>query len=290
MNIGNINIDSNSSVFPKNDKKICHILKPAGMPQASHWDLKVALRGYLRCNLESMENSKLMNRVDTKYILPRSYLYKLLHELQGKYCVLDINGEQVFTYENQYYDTEDFEFFRKHHNGKQNRYKVRSRSYLETGSSFLEVKFKNNKSRTIKKRIEIASDDSDKSNQVVFLQNQFEDYGLEALIKSQYSVYNRLTLVNEVSQERVTLDFNLSYKKGENDPYEVKLDNLCIAELKQGNKNIRSDFAALMRRYCLQPISFSKYCIGCSLLYPQTLKSNRFKPILREINRIAGCQ
>lgn len=278
-------IEQTNTVPAHKDMTSRHILTPGEVFQTPLWGVKVALRGYTKCDLESMENTKLMNRIDTKYLLPREYLFKLLLELQGKYQVLDINGEQVFTYENRYFDTEDFQFFRKHHTGKQNRYKVRSRNYKETDTSFLEVKFKNNKKRTIKKRIKICPNGSDKESQTAFLQKQFKDE-VKILLNSQYSVYNRLTLVNEQNQERVTLDFNLRYKKDEHDSSQVKLDNICIAELKQGDKNIRSEFSTLMRKHCFQPTSFSKYCIGCCLLYPESLKNNLFKPILREIDRI----
>ncbi|HAG38673.1 MAG TPA: VTC domain-containing protein, partial [Pseudoalteromonas sp.] len=44
----------------------------------------------------------------------------------------------------------------------------------------------------------------------------------------------------------------------------------------------------LMSKHHISPASFSKYCIGCALLYPERLKVNRFKPVLaclKHLNR-----
>jgi hypothetical protein len=65
---------------------------------------------------------------------------------------LGISGDHTFTYENTYFDTDYFLFYHQHHNEKRKRFKVRFRKYSSTDESFFEIKIKNNKNRTIKKR------------------------------------------------------------------------------------------------------------------------------------------
>ena len=64
-------------------------------------------------------------------------------------------------YRSLYYDTVDRQFFLDHHNERVNRYKVRFREYVNSGLSFLEVKCKNNKKKTIKNRIQVDAISSD---------------------------------------------------------------------------------------------------------------------------------
>ena len=55
-----------------------------------------------------------------------------------------------------YFDTPDRQMYAEHQRGRKNRQKIRVRRYESSGVSFLEVKRKNNKGRTDKKRMEIA--------------------------------------------------------------------------------------------------------------------------------------
>jgi hypothetical protein len=66
---------------------------------------------------------------------------------------------------------------------------------------------------------------------------------------------------------------------------ETELPFLVIAEIKHERASSLSHFAMLMKKYHIRPMRISKYCAGLTLLNP-TLKYNRFKPRLREINKI----
>ena len=102
---------------------------------------------------------------------------------------------------------------------------------------------------------------------------------------TQQSGYNRIALANEEKAERLTLDFNLWYNtpKGDN---KITLPGFFIAELKQRKKTKHSPFYKLMSKHHIFPASFSKYCIGCALLYPKRLKVNRFKPVLARLKHL----
>ena len=105
--------------------------------------------------LNEMDEVKLMSRTDTKFVFQLSKLPKLLLQLQPFYNVLTINSKVIHDYKSLYYDTEERKFYIDHHNSRVNRNKIRFREYVDSGLTFLEVKLKNNKGRTIKKRMKV---------------------------------------------------------------------------------------------------------------------------------------
>jgi hypothetical protein len=243
--------------------------------------LLVSFEGY---GLNDLDNANLMNRVDSKFMLPLSFLPELLTQLQGKYRVLDIQGKRYFSYYNQYLDTENLALYNAHHNGKLNRYKVRQRRYVDTATEYLEVKLKNNQSRTVKTRIKLDQNNNEKKQCTAFIKQQMKN-NFAHLQVTQQSGYNRIALANEEKAERLTLDFNLWYNTPEGDN-KITLPGFFIAELKQSKKTKHSPFYKLMSKHHVFPASFSKYCIGCALLYPNSLKVNRFKSVLTRIKQL----
>jgi len=207
-----------------------------------------------------------------------------LQQLTGHYRVLEINGNRISTYRNQYLDTPDLKFYFDHHNGKLNRYKVRQRNYTDTHTSFLEVKHKTNQRRTKKTRV--CLDKLDNRDSAANFVTESVGIDFKRMMVTQHSGYNRIALANEESAERLTIDFNLWYSK--DGSQKIHLKNTCIAELKQGKITKNSPFFSLKEISYLRPTSFSKYCIGCALLYRDQIKVNRFKPVLKRLsdNRI----
>ena len=103
--------------------------------------------------LEEMDSVKLMERTDTKYVFPVSELPGILEGMISQYRLLDINNVRNQRYESLYYDTNDFLLYNKHLIGKPDRYKIRFRRYLDSaGLTYFEIKHKNNKRTTTKKR------------------------------------------------------------------------------------------------------------------------------------------
>ncbi len=107
---------------------------------------------YNGISLREMDAVKLMNRTDRKYWFHRSYLVDILADVVQDYYILEVDKERNLPYSTTYYDTKNDDMYDNHHRGKMNRYKIRRRNYISTKSSFLEVKFKSNKGRTIKVR------------------------------------------------------------------------------------------------------------------------------------------
>src|SRR5690349_10066554 len=100
-----------------------------------------------------MDSVKLQDRVDTKFMFKENILEMILKGMLNDYRILEVANHRYSNYETLYFDTDDFSLYRQHHNGKLNRFKFRSRKYVESDLHFFEVKFKSNKGRTVKERI-----------------------------------------------------------------------------------------------------------------------------------------
>lgn len=110
---------------------------------------------------ELSERAGLMTRVDRKYLLPRADVGALLEELSGRLRVLEIDGRRVFRYRSTYYDTPDLAAFRAVAGRRRRRAKVRSREYLDTGATFLEVKTPTTRGGSTKQRISLPAEEAD---------------------------------------------------------------------------------------------------------------------------------
>ncbi|KAA3655940.1 MAG: VTC domain-containing protein [Chloroflexi bacterium] len=240
------------------------------------------LSHYAPISLNEMNDVALLNRTDTKFVMTESQLKQALSRLQNRYRVLEIKQQRLNQYQTLYFDTEAFDLYQKHHAGWTNRYKVRSREYVDSHISFFEVKHKTNKNRTVKSRMQ--TDDlatGFDAETAVFLHNH-APLNANTLHPTLWNSFTRITLVSNVRPERLTLDTNLAFH---HDQDNVTLPGIAIAEVKQEGFSMRSDFIQQMRGLGIRPSGFSKYCIGATLLYP-TLKSNNFKPKLRHVNKL----
>ena len=232
-------------------------------------------------DLAHMDEVALLNRTDTKYVLTTDQLYQALAALGSEYRVLDVDGIRLNHYRTLYFDTVDFGLYMRHHAGGRNRYKVRSREYVDTHLSFLEVKHKVDE-RTIKNRLQtpaFVTRFTPKTSNFVSAYTPLDPQSLEPKLINGFS---RITLVSKYHRERLTLDLNLHFF---NDTQNAVLPNIAIAEVKQDGINRHSDFVRYMRAMNIRPSGFSKYCVGVSMLYPH-IKHNNFKPHLRLINKL----
>ena len=94
----------------------------------------------------------LMKRVDRKYPLHRRAAEAVLEELPAGTRVLYIGGRAEFGYTSVYFDTTSRDSYLLAARGRPHRFKVRVRSYQDSGEAFLEVKTQHRGS-TVKQRI-----------------------------------------------------------------------------------------------------------------------------------------
>jgi hypothetical protein len=247
-------------------------------------DFSRVLRRFTPISLTQMHNVALLRRIDTKYVLSEAQLYQALTRLTADYDVLEIEGRRLHRYQTLYFDTPDFALYRQHHDGWRDRYKVRSRVYVDSDQAFLEVKRKTNKNVTVKSRLQTPEVVTQVDAQTDgFLHTHFPQ-ATEALEPQLWNSFYRITLVSKHSVERLTLDIDLSFQAGGT---HAALPGIAIAEVKQEAFSLRSEFVGQMRALGVRSMSFSKYCIGVSLLYDQ-VKRNTFKPQWLYIDKIIG--
>ena len=233
-----------------------------------------------------MDRVKLQNRTDTKFVFNADILPTILDEIKEYYSILEIKEKRTNNYKTLYYDTKDLRSYIQHHNGKANRIKVRFRKYIESDLNYLEVKFKNNKSRTIKARIKtkgIETELTDISKQFVF-DNSYSFFDDKEVIPVLWNSFTRLTLVHKTANERLTIDLNLGFKSF-SDNREENIPHIIIAEVKQEKASSNSDFIKAIRRHHIRQSSMSKYCVGTALLH-KNLKQNNFKERILKINKL----
>ena len=233
--------------------------------------------------LDQMSDIKLMNRTDTKFETNKQTLARLLELTQGKYYAQFTNGEFVATYMPTYWGTDDHIYYMQHHNGRANRQKVRVRTYMDSDTTFLEIKTKHSHGRTKKKRVEVPSQ-RDLRDSDDFLMH-YAGRTLDTIHATVRNQFHRITLVNMGKTERLTIDFDVSFRNFETN-IERGTGNLVIIELKRDG-NVFSPVLDLLRQLRAKPSGFSKYSIGSVMTNPN-LKNNLFRPKLIRIRRLVG--
>jgi hypothetical protein len=232
--------------------------------------------------LDELDTVRLLDRKDTKFVFNQIHLPLILEKVKPFYKILEINNDRVFTYDTTYFDTNDFRFYVQHHNGSRNRFKVRFRRYSSDKKSFFEIKIKNNKDRTIKKRIKVDEINEHLGKQERDLVSKIIGLSPSQLTPKLDLEFSRITLTDNNFNERLTIDANLSAKNGTSNKI---FGQLIISEIKQNKYNPKSDFIRILRNLKIQEMRFSKYCMGL-LHVNNNLKYNRFKPRLIQINKI----
>ena len=232
-------------------------------------------------SLEQTNGSSLMDRFDVKYLFPKDKLVMYLNELKNDYKILEVNHAKINSYETLYFDTPKLALYYAHHQGKLNRYKIRYRKYIESNDLFFEIKIKNNKGRTIKRRIQQTemSKIFSKEAKIFIQQNTTLD---PQLLEEKIWINNsRITLISNDDKERITFDFDISLT----DNNQTKtIEKIVIAEVKQG-KLFHSSFINLMKKHRVRSMPISKYCIG-TIYLQNAIKHNNFKPLLNSLNKL----
>lgn len=241
-------------------------------PHALTPELHALFQSFEPLTLAELNSVGLLNRTDTKFVLTERQALEILERIRGGYRVLDVKGTRASHYFTQYYDTPALTMYLEHHNGYGDRYKVRTRTYVDSNVQFLEVKHKTNRARTIKSRIAVAPDTRLLGAAGDFVRAH-TPYAPESLIDSANNEYLRVSLACNDSVERLTIDFGLSFQwRG----MRAALPGLVVAEVKQPRFSTHSSFVQQLHQRHIQPLAFSKYCMSLVILDPTT-RYNLFK-------------
>lgn len=94
----------------------------------------------------------LMTRTDRKYVLTEGEAADALADLPAGTRVLEVAGRRELGYRSTYFDTAGLDAFAATATGRRRSWKVRTRTYVDTGECWLEVKTRGPHGRTVKER------------------------------------------------------------------------------------------------------------------------------------------
>jgi VTC domain len=227
----------------------------------------------------------MLERIDNKYVVRAEVLAQAVAELALRFDILEIDGKRSFTYETCYFDDVDRHSYFDHHQGRRQRAKVRVRKYLDAGLCFVEVKLKDKRGTTIKKRMRYALEKYGTldAQAVAHVRQAFRDQyerDFEHVLEPSLEMsYRRLTLVAKDGGERMTVDGGIRFHAG--GEVHATEGDVFVVETKSASGNGIAD--KVLRNLHQHPTNAcSKYCVGMSMT-GAVQRHNRFLPALRKL-------
>ena len=228
---------------------------------------------------EMNDAAALQQRIDRKYIVDHHQLGELVHHLGSRLAALEIDGTRSFGYESTYFDTLDLRCFHDAARKRRRRFKVRTRTYLDTDTSMLEIKERGRAGITLKQRCPHRFDDRAAldAESEAFIDGVVGQPGLATtLFPTLTTRYRRTTLVDLDDIARVTIDDGL--RCADWNSREVRLDDRYILETKSSGRPSVTD--RRLWAMGIRPAKISKYGTGLAALHPE-LPSNKWHRTLQ---------
>ena len=241
---------------------------------------------------ELVERAALLTRVDRKYVLTLAAAEDLVAELARSARVLEIGGRRSAGYESLYLDTPALTSYHLAARARRHRVKVRRRTYLDGGGSYLEVKTRDPRGRTVKERIPCGSTGPLLSAEDVrFVEDRLARSGaarvpgslLRAALRTRYE---RTTLFLPAGGSRLTVDTGLVWDRARDLPpgTALFLGPVAVVETKSGTSASAAD--RLLWSLGHRPARISKYGTGLAALRAD-LPSNRWRAVVNRHFRAA---
>jgi hypothetical protein len=225
-------------------------------------------------SLESAnELAELQTRVDRKYVVNESMLAQLLGDLPSTYRQLCVEGSVEFNYSSVYFDTPELQTYRAAAHRRRRRFKVRTRTYQDSGSCMLEVKTKGPRGVTVKTRSAYDREDSGylTGDACRFIDGVIgRNGGVEEMRPVLTVQYRRSTLVDVATRSRLTMDRSL--RCVDSDGGIARLDAVIVETKSDGRRSLADRW---LWRQGVRPLTLSKFAIGLALNRPD-LPSNRW--------------
>ena len=235
-------------------------------------------------SLELLADRMLTVRSDWKFVLPQAVLPKLLRSLSETHLVLMAGEARWGRYSSQYYDTPGLDCFHDHRRGKPRRFKVRHRDYLDRHLTMLEIKDRDPRGDTHKRRLpQVWRQRVVDVHGATFL-SEGGHVPVGQLIPTVANRFWRLTLLGKEVQERLTVDLGIGF--GLNGR-QTDLSGVCVLEVKSAEPRHLTPTLALLSRAGMRPRGMSKYCIGTCLLTPGAHPA-WFAPLRRTLGKLSA--
>lgn len=229
--------------------------------------------------------AELQTRVDRKYMVPAAHLGNVLAGLPRETRVLDIDGRRALRYESHYFDTPGLDSYFGAAHRRRRRFKVRSRTYVDSELSFLEVKTRGARATTVKERVPVTGANLDAAAR---------DYAADTLtvagIPAAQRIADELTPVLRTRYRRITLlppvvpgqpaaraTVDVALEWADVDGTVLQLPDAVIVETKSGSR--AGDVDRLLWSLGHRPAKVSKYGTGMAALRPE-LPRNAWNRVL----------
>ncbi|UBU14971.1 polyphosphate polymerase domain-containing protein [Nonomuraea gerenzanensis] len=224
---------------------------------------------------------ELLSRVDCKYLVTASTMARLAAELGDRFLALRIEGRRQFRYTSTYFDTPGLLTYHQHRQDRRRRFKLRTRTYLDGGGQWLELKLSGARGGTDKHRMPYDGVPGDT------LTSQALDFVRDTLLSELRLIapetlqpvlatdYKRVTLVDRSGTARVTCDTGLVFRDGARST--PARGDLVLLESKSVDGKAVVD--KVLRGLGVRPVSVSKYCLAVAAL--RELPANRWHPVLQ---------
>lgn len=223
--------------------------------------------------------AELQSRVDRKYLVTPAQFDLMVQARSDSLRVLEIDGLRDFRYESHYFDTADFASYHQAATGRRSRYKVRTRTYVDSAECMLEVKTAGRRGETVKERMPYPVEHRER------LEPQAESFvaqhvglygGTRSLAQVLRTRYARMTLVDPDEGTRVTCDARLTCSAPNG--VRVAMDSHVLVEVKSLGSVTAVD--RMLWSMGERPVPISKYCVGLAMVQPH-LPANRWNRTLR---------
>lgn len=240
-----------------------------------------ALRGFQGIELADLDAlAALQTRHDRKYLLAPERLPDMLGSIDGPLQVLDIDGQREFSYRSTYFDTPECRSYQDAARSRPKRFKIRTRTYLATGSCWLEVKARSSRGLTTKVRIEHPPESE---SELTPIARNFIDLheqvcvDVDTLAPTLVTGYERATIH---CVQRATIDTGLWCARTDGtDVHLGALGDLLIIETKSLGKSPGPIDRALWHMG-VRPSTISKYAVGMAAAH-SSLPANKWTRVLR---------
>ncbi len=241
---------------------------------------------------ELVDQAALLRRFDRKYVVPSAAVVTLLEHLPADIAVLRIDDVDAFGYDTVYFDTPDLRAYLDAARSRPARWKVRVRTYLDSGDVWCEVKVRDRRGETIKHRrprhhgtgasLRLAEPPGPTvaASALHHVEQRFVTTAapgipVDHLIPVLRTRYRRVTLLDRATRSRITIDDALCCEDAGGAV--ARFAGSAIVETKAPGGPSAID--RTLWRLGHRPRRFSKYATGLAALHPE-LPANRWHQTL----------
>ena len=270
----------------------------------------------------------LLTRMDRKYLVPLKSAQDLVDGLAPHAQVLAIDEQRRFFYASTYFDTPELDAFMLTARKRRRRFKVRTRTYLDSGLCFLEVKTCGARGTTVKRRMGYHADDASRLTGPgrAFVTACLASTGVTGSAAAHEvaavlrpvlaTTYQRTTLHLPRAEARATIDTALTWQRlgpapftgasaatspGPTGPQALHPSHLAEA-INDGEPVAVADIAVVETKNPAtpspadralwdaghRPTRISKYATGMALLHPELPANKWYRTLTHELADLFG--